>query len=377
MNAELATVRAMQADAVDNTAAATPPCRTATLRGNLPSIALTGLFAIATAATLVVAAPVLIPIVVAVLLNLLLSPVVRYTARFRVPRGLSAAVILTALIGIIGSAVLFLADPAEKWLSESPTNLRQLRAQLLPVEQSLEDLKAVTDEVDELADIADKPNVRPVVVETPGTLENLLGGLPRALGYIGITIFLTYFLLASGDTLMRKIVLLGRTWSARKRTVQIIRRIQGEISRYLATITAINIALGTATALAMYLLGVPNPMLWGAMVCVLNFAPYVGAAVSAAVLTVVGLTTFPTLAEALTVPAVFLLLTILEGQLLTPMVVGRRLSLSPTVVFVSVVVWVFLWGVVGALIAVPIVASIKVFCEYVRPLNPVAGLLSD
>jgi predicted PurR-regulated permease PerM len=151
--------------------------------------------------------------------------------------------------------------------------------------------------------------------------------------------------------------------------------IQNEISRFLSSIMLINIVLGAVSAMVFWMLDVPNYLLWGSAVTVANFVPYVGAAVMFVVLTTVGLISFETLAEAAIVPLSFLALTIIEGQLVTPILVGRRLDLSPLVIFVAVVFWSYLWGLVGALVAVPIVASTKIVLGHIPSLRPVARLL--
>jgi predicted PurR-regulated permease PerM len=177
--------------------------------------------------------------------------------------------------------------------------------------------------------------------------------------------------------MLRKATRCGRSWSERRRIVSIARRVQSDMSRYLAAVALINVLLGTAVALSMHLLQMPNPLLWGVMVAVLNFAPYIGALVSAAVLTLVALTTFPSIAEALMVPGTFLALTILEGQLITPAVLGRRMALSPAIVFVSVIIWGWLWGIAGALMAVPIATSLKVVCDHLPTLGLLGSFLRD
>jgi predicted PurR-regulated permease PerM len=149
------------------------------------------------------------------------------------------------------------------------------------------------------------------------------------------------------------------------------------MSRYLAAVTLINLLLGAAVALAMHLLQMPNPLLWGTMVAILNFAPYIGALVSAAVLSLAALTTFPDIAAALAVPGTFLVLTVLEGQVITPAVLGRRTALSPAIVFISVIIWGWLWGIAGALMAVPIATSLKVICDHSPALGLFGSFLRD
>lgn len=340
--------------------------------------ALRGLFLLAVGFTLHTAAPLLTPIAIAVLLSLLLSPVVRGLSRRGVPASATAAVLVISLVVAAGSFMAWLSAPAEQWLAEVPKTVRELREHLSDLGGPLDDLQRVTNEVDTLTTaLGDEEKKKPVSVEfaSPTMVEGLLGSAPQALASIGVVVFLTFFLSAAGETLLRRVTRLGRTWSERRRIVCVIRGIQSDISVHLRTITIINVTLGLITAGLMYLLGIPNPMLWGAMVALFNFAPYLGAAMSTVVLTLVGVSTFDTLQQALVVPGVFVALTTLEGQLITPAVLGQRLALSPTVVFLSVVLWGWLWGITGALIAVPMTAAIKVILDYWPGMGRIAELL--
>jgi predicted PurR-regulated permease PerM len=273
--------------------------------------------------------------------------------------------------------VLALAGPAEKWLNDAPQAIRGLQNDILPAKGSMADIQELADEVNELKTV-DAPKKTPsVVIQGPGMVDNVVGSLPAILASVGIVIFLSYFLMASGDSILRKATRCGRNWSERRRIVSIARRVQSDMSRYLAAVTLINLSLGAAVALSMHLLEMPNPLLWGTMVAILNFAPYIGALVSAAVLSLAALATFPDIATALTVPGTFLVLTVLEGQVITPAVLGRRMALSPAIVFISVIIWGWLWGIAGALMAVPIATSLKVICDHSPALGLFGSFLRD
>jgi hypothetical protein len=163
--------------------------------------------------------------------------------------------------------------------------------------------------------------------------------------------------------------------SDKKKALEIARGIETEIGRYLVTVSIINLVLGVAASLLMYLLHMPNPMLWGAMVALLNFIPYVGATISLSILTVVAILTFETLGQALAVPAGFLVLTTLEGQIGYPFIVGRHFSVNPVLVFVSLLFWGLLWGIPGMLMAVPILVIAKIICSHIESLAVVKEFL--
>ena len=162
----------------------------------------------------------------------------------------------------------------------------------------------------------------------------------------------------------------------KKRAISIARKIESSISRYLLTVTLINAGLGTAVGLAMYFLGMPNPVLWGAMAAIVNFVPYLGATVGIVAMTLAALLSFDSLGWALVFPATYLALAILEGNFITPVVLGHSLTLNPIVIVIALMFWGWMWGIAGAILAVPILAAFKIFCDHIEPLEPVGEFLS-
>jgi predicted PurR-regulated permease PerM len=343
------------------------------------SAALTGLFVLALGCTFYFAAGLLIPITISVLLSILFFPVVRNLARAGVPRALSSALIVTAVVLLVGLAISTLAGPAQEWLREAPQSLRQLKREMLHANENLEDIKALAKQVQDLTDVEDEVDPAALTGGGAGTgrVRTFLGNLPLLIGTAIVMMFLTFFMLVSGDTLLRKATRCGRTFTERRQIVTIARRFQSELSHYLATVTIINILLGCVTGLVLFVLEVPNPAMWGTMVGLFNFAPYLGAVVSTLVLTVVGLMNFPSFGEAMLVPGSFVVLTTLEGQLITPAIIGRNMSINPLMVLLSVIVWGWLWGIAGALMAVPLLASFRAVCEHWPPLRQVGEFLSN
>lgn len=329
-----------------------------------PSVYTAALFGLAVAYTLYFAASLLKPITLAVFFALVLSPAKRLLVRLGLPQLLAAGVLVISVAGVVTSLISFLAVPAEEWLSEAPRTLRELQREIRSPTGRMGDIQELAAEVDELTEMDNGAGSgREVVVDKPGIIARVAGGLPTALAFSITIVFLTFFLLAYGERLQRQAVRFGSTMQSKRIFLRTTRQVQQEVSRYLGIVTVINILLGCTTALILYLLQVSNPILWGVMVGAFNFAPYLGAAVSLVILTIVGITEFDSLVDALMVPGAFFVLTTLEGQLITPSILGRRMSMSPVIVFLSMLTWGWLWGVIGALIAVPILCTIVVLFD--------------
>jgi predicted PurR-regulated permease PerM len=319
----------------------------------------------------------LAPITFAWLLSTLFHPLVQRAHRMKIPLIVSSAAVVALSVGGFILLILSVLEPASQWVRELPGTLQQLQYQLYTVGGTLSELEEVTKEVSELANL-DGETAEPIEVKLQE--ENFLRSflveqVPSALTATAIVVFLTFFLLASGNQMLRKIISLGPSLGARRRIVYTVHRIRHGVAHYLATISMINVGLGVIVSLAMWALDVPNPLLWGLIAGVLNFAPYLGPAITLAIFALVGISTFDTLGQAMSVPGAFLVLTVLEGQMITPILVGRRLAISPAMVFISVVIWGWLWGVAGALMAVPIVASLKIIFENIPALQGFARIL--
>jgi predicted PurR-regulated permease PerM len=317
--------------------------------------------------------------VLALLLSFLLSPLVRGLARLRLPEPVGAAVVLLTIVGMLALGSYGLWEPATRWFQRLPQSISQLEVKMRSVKQSVEDFSQATQKVETMTKMeagAASPTLK-VEVQRPsltGTVLNQTLGLAATAGAVTI---LLYFLLASGDLFLLKLVRILPRLADKKIAVTIVHEVQHDISYYLLTITLINAGLGTAVGLAMFGLGMPNPLLWGVMAAVFNFIPYLGAVASMIILTIVAVLTFDDLGRALLVPSVFILLTAIEGSFITPTIVGHRLTLNPVAIFIWLTLWGWLWGVPGMLLAVPLLAALKIVCDHVRPLNPIGEFLGD
>jgi predicted PurR-regulated permease PerM len=267
-------------------------------------------------------------------------------------------------------------DPAGDWMARAPATAREVAARLRPLKKPVEQVSRATAEVKEITDLTpDRDDDDPVRVRDQTLGRTLLGGTWRFVANLVIMLVLLYFLLAAGDSFLRKLIHVLPGFRNRVRAVEIAHAIERDVSGYLATVTLVNLAFGTAVTLALWALGMPNPLLWGALAAVTNYIPYLGAMVMLAVLTVVALLSFEETRQALLVPGAFFALNLLEGYFVTPAAVGRRLTLSPVAVFVGVLFWSWIWGVPGALLAVPILATLKIFCDHIESLRPVGEFL--
>jgi predicted PurR-regulated permease PerM len=315
------------------------------------------------------------PVVLAVLFTLLLAPLVTLLKKWRIHEAIGAGVVVTLLVAGVGAGLYFLTNPALDWLDRSPRALREVEVKLLKLQRPVEEVREATERLEAMASGSENPKVRSVVLKGPGLGSVLFTGTQYFVIGAVSTVVLLYFLLASSDGFLRKVVRLMPTLRDKIRAIGVARQIQQDIGRYFLTLSAINIGLGVATAFAMYLLGMPNPALWGVMAGLLNFIPYLGPTLSLCALALAALINFDSIATAWIVPASFLAITVIEGQFIQPMFAGRMLSLNPVAVFVSFLFWGWLWGIAGMLIAVPMLIIVKVVCSHVEPWEPIGSFL--
>jgi predicted PurR-regulated permease PerM len=250
------------------------------------------------------------------------------------------------------------------------------------VEYRIQDLRKPVEAVRQAADeveriTTDPASKRPpvVAVKTRNVTEILLSATHSVLAGVGLTVFALYVFLGWGNLSLRKLIRVLPTLTEKRRAVEIARATERQVSAYLLTITLINALLGAALGSAVWLLGVPNPALWGAMAFLLNFIPYLGPLTGVVVLGVVALVTFPGLGQALLVPAVYLLLHGVETNIITPLVLVRRFTLNPLVMFFWLSLWFWLWGIAGGLLAVPMLRTLKIFCDNIPQLARVGQFL--
>lgn len=306
-----------------------------------------------------------LPLATAILISLVLRPVSRRLHhQWRVPYPLTALVMVLLIAAAGVFTVYSLQEPAAQWLEQAPESLRQLQYRVFELKQPIEEVRKTAEELEELGEVVGGDEVE-VVVSGDGLSGKLLTELREAAVGVGLTLVTLFFVLGWGERLFRGMVNAFPHFASRRKVIEITREIEQHVSVYLVIITVINSVLGVVVGLALHLLGMPNPVLWGVMAGVLNYIPYLGPTITAMVLSFVAMLTYPALDQALLVPLVFLSITSLEGYVVTPMVVGSRLTLNPLVILVSLIFWFWVWGIIGGLLTVPLLFCAKIVLQHV------------
>jgi predicted PurR-regulated permease PerM len=318
----------------------------------------------------------LLPIALAFLLALTLSPVVRYLQRRNVPAGLSALALVAAILAILAAGIFFLSGPVSHWMEIAPDVGHQLSRKLAALRSPVDAAVEASKQVENLTESASSPTVQKVVIQQPGLLSRAADTLVSTLTTTGVMLVLLFFLLSSGTLFYEKMIAVLPTLTDKKKALRIAYDVEREVSHYLLTITVINIGFGCVVGLGMAVSGMPNPALWGVAAALLNFIPYLGGLTGLTLISIVAILSFDTIGEALVPALIFVACHIVEGQFLTPVVLGRRLELNSVAIFINLALWSWLWGVVGAVIAVPLLVSLKVLCDHFEGLAAFGEFLS-
>ncbi len=338
-----------------------------------------------------------IPVVLAFLLNLALSPVIRWLARYHVPPPAGAALVLLLGLLALAGAGYGLATPLRTWVAAAPgelsTTARRLRRVIRPVEQ-------VTRAADQMARATEAvapgggagggtggaarggngrggPGAEParVVLEGPSLSSRLFGtGQALAAALLEVTVLL-YSLLAVGDLFLQKLMAMLPSRTDREKAIVIARTTERSISTFLMLTTMINVGEGLVVAAGMALIHMPTPFLWGTLVAAAEFIPYLGMLTMVAVLTLAGLSAFDSVAHALLAPGIYLAINFVQGNIVTPLVMSRRLTLNPVAIFLALALGWWLWGIPGVFLAVPLLSAAKICCDHVESLAAIGAFL--
>ncbi|MEO6447373.1 MAG: AI-2E family transporter, partial [Gemmatimonadaceae bacterium] len=263
--------------------------------------------------------------------------------------------------------------PAMHWMERAPQSLSTVERRVRRISRPLAKLQETTARVQEAA--SPKGGGTSVSVQQPSLLAKATGSLATFGATLLTIIFLTFFLMASGDLFMSRTIESIPALSDKKKAVRIAREIEDSVSAYLATVTAVNVGLGLVTWGVLELLGMPNAALWGAVAGILNFVPYVGAVLTMLVIGVAAVASFESTSRALIMPIAFFVINMLESNVFTPLVLERRFPLNSVAIFIGLLVWWFLWGIPGALIAVPLMVTLNIACDHIEVLRPYGAFL--
>jgi predicted PurR-regulated permease PerM len=357
------------------------PLAPATRGERVRTAALVTVATVAVAFALYFGREVFIPIALAVVFMALLRPVVRALERLRLPTPLAALIVVLAALGVLVGAGFGVVAPVQSWSHQGPSVVKKAEERLKRLVHSVDPVaKAIggaTGGSSAGASSGSGQGGQPSSPAVPSVAGKVFGMTAGILSAFVEVLLLVWFLLASGDLFLRKLVDVLPLMREKKRAVEIVRETEAVVSRYLFVSLLINIGQGAAVAAAMWLIGMPTPILWGMMTVLLEFVPYLGGALMVLLLTLIGLATFDTPGHALLAPGAYLLITTLQNNLVSPILYGRRLKLNPVAVLVAVMVWWFLWGVAGAFLAVPIIAAAKVLADRIDPLHPLGEFLGE
>jgi predicted PurR-regulated permease PerM len=343
-------------------------------QSSLPLKILCGL---AIVAAMYFARDLLIPLFLAILLALLLRPLFGRLQKLRFPDFVSAGILILAVAALVLFGISKLAGEAQGWLAHAPEAVVKVRKMLPTTSGPIGDIQKTSDAVKGLAKSENTEPAIPVEVFTPDLALTVMGVSGHVLASIIIVFVVAFFLLALSDLLLKQAVESRSLFYEKKNIVQLVQNVESGVSRYLLTVTLINLCLGALTALMLWTLQIPNPILWGVMATPLNYVPHVGAFLCMLVLFFVGAVTHESLSYGTIVAACFAVITFVESYFITPMTLSKSLQLSPLAVILSVLFWGWLWGISGGLMAAPLLAVAKIFCDQFEITRPLSIILCE
>ena len=333
-----------------------------------------GLFVIACMAVLYVAAAIVLPLLLALVLKLLLQPLVRLLEGCHIPRSIGALLSVLLVMLAFGGTISILASPAAAWAAKLPDAIPKLKAGLSFLQQPIDAFQAMMKQIEAVAGEAGSlpqgPAMRP-----SSLLGALLSGSATATSGLFTTLLILFYMLVSGETFLRRMVEILPRFKDKRQAVELSLHIERDVSVYLLTVSCINAIVGVATGCVMWACGVANPLLWGAVAFVLNYVPILGAMVGLVIFLMASVLSLGVTWWALLPVGLYFGIHIIEGDVVTPMLLARRFTINPVALILALVFWYWMWGVPGAILAVPLLAIIKIVCDDLRPLRAFGHLL--
>lgn len=335
---------------------------------SLSTVFLGGIFLLLLFSAIHTASEIVIPVVLAFVLKLVLQPLQRLLVHLKLPHSLAAGIVVFALVSSFIGLGTVLSGPAASWGAKLPESYPQLQERLnflrLPMEKTQKMLVQAEDITKGMG-----PKVLPVAVQGTRLTDRILAATQLLVSGVFTTMLVLFFLLASGDTFLRRLVEILPKFSEKRQAVDISQQIERDISRYLLTITMMNGCVGVATALVMWFCHIEDPLLWGAMAFLLNYVPIIGPMIGVVLYLLVGLLVVDHFWGAFLPAVLYLGIHLMEGSVITPMLLAKRFTLNPVLVILSLIFWYWMWGVVGAILAMPMLAITKIICDRITSLS--------
>lgn len=333
------------------------------------SIALLIIATLAVAYTLWATQELVLPILLALFFALIGNPIIRLLQKLWLPRALAAVLVVAGGIALAVGLGQQLVEPASEWVREVPQQMRKLTPKLRAVAKPVQDANKVAENIARVAGGESTNKTEQVIKTEVNDPYKALAATPKIIAQVLAVVLLTLFFMIFGQNLQKHAIDLMPDRQRKRITVDILQSIEREMSRYVLTITVINAALGLVFAVALYFFAsvpIDEALLWGTMAALLNFAPYVGPLIGVLVMLVMGFTTQSDMWPALLPAALYLGLHTLEGQILTPIVLGKRMALSPLVLMIALMVFGWVWGIIGLLLAVPLLVCVKIILSKIE-----------
>jgi predicted PurR-regulated permease PerM len=332
------------------------------------AIFLGGLFIFATLAAAYLASEIMLPLVLALILKLLLQPGVRTLEQLYVPRTLASLLLILLVFATIVGLSAAISGPASNWAATLPHGISRLEDRLGFLRTPFNVLQRFLEQIDH-------PGAGTSSTLLMNLTAKLFAGTQSFASGFFLTVLFLFFLLVHGDTFLRRLVEILPRFGNKRQAIDIFHQIESDISAYLITITIMNTAVGIATGLVMWLTGLGDPVLWGTVAFLLNYVPILGPTCGVVIFALAGLLTIDTLWRALLPAALYLGIHLAEGEMITPTILAKRFTLNPAIVIVSLIFWFWMWGAAGAIIAVPMLAVVKIICDRIQPLAALGHLL--
>ncbi len=326
-----------------------------------------------------------IPIALAVCFQALLTPLVRGLGRLRIPAPAGAAIVVLGALAVLVVGGWALSGPASEWVDKAPSNIATARRKLREIGRPIDRLTAAASgtpaDSSPAAPAAAAPTAPPPQAApgpaAPSLFAQLLGRATTVVAGLLEVIVLVYLMLAAGNMLVRKLVKLLPAPDDLRTATDILNRTESIVANYLTVTALINLGQGIAVGLAMWAIGMPDPFIWGVVTFVLEFIPYLGGVIIVGLLLIDGFSVFSGLGQVLLAPAIYLVISMLQNNIVSPYAYGNRLKLNPLAVMIFVLFWWFIWGIPGVFLAIPIAATLKVLGDQLPRLAPLAELLGE